>query len=342
MGSLSRSAALSRFVVVLFYALLIAFSLVVFPSSFPILAALWLGLASVQFVRNRSGWLPIAVCAALLVIKQPDWSPTLVIFLLLLLFSAVVLFLRRAANQTVGNNLRIDGATLAAVWMMWIAWTIMSFVGMHTNETTKLDPARPITCLGDSLTTGLTTGEAYPEYLQNLVGVPVVNWGRAGVTARDIVKHLPEIFDAKPQAVVVELGGNDFMRGHGRSATRDSLKTIIESCQNFGAAVILVEIPRGFIVDPYRGLERELARQYDLELIPDSMIRMLVVRSPAIPIVGEIAKPHLSDDGLHPNAAGAQSLARNVLGALVRLYGPEIMAQPSEMPPARSRAGRGP
>ena len=100
--------------------------------------------------------------------------------------------------------------------------------------------------------------------------------------------------------------------------------TIIEACHDAGASVVLVEIPRGFITDPFAGLERELAREYDLELIPDSMIRMLVVRSPAIPMVGDVAKPHLSGDGLHPNPTGARYLADRIVSALRRLFVPAI------------------
>ena len=152
-----------------------------------------------------------------------------------------------------------------------------------------------------------------------------------------MVKHLPEILEDRPQTVVVELGGHDFLRGYGRAAARESLETIIEACQEADATVVLVEVPRGFISDPFAGLERELAREYDLELIPDSAIRMLVVRSPVIPIVGNFAKPHWSDDGLHPNETGARMLAEAVLGSLNDLCGPAICLERLETPPADSR-----
>ncbi len=167
--------------------------------------------------------------------------------------------------------------------------------------------------------------------------MPVVNFGRAGVTARDMTKQLAEILKSRPQVVVIELGGHDFLRGYGRAATRESLVTIIEACQEADAAVVLVEIPRGFIVDPFSGLERELAREYDLELIPDSAIRMLVVRSPVIPIVGDWSEPHLSEDGLHPNVAGSRFLAETVRRSLGNLYGPSLNAPSPETPRAGSR-----
>lgn len=285
----------------------------------------WLLVASIQFARRRNGWLPLVLCISVLGAKQPELSPWLIGFLLALVVCVSVLFMRqRMLVWTSGG--KFGSIAIVAVWVTWLAWSWESHAGAHCSRVLTFDPSRPIVCVGDSLTTGMTSNEAYPEYLQELVRVPVENWGRAGVTARDMVKHLPEILADDPQLVVVELGGHDFLRGYGREATRQSLVTFIEACRDTGATVVLVEIPRGFITDPFRGLERELAREYDLELIPDSAIRMLVVRSPAIPWVCDIAKPHLSDDGLHPNVAGAEYLAMQVDAALKRLFG-EVVNQ---------------
>jgi len=155
--------------------------------------------------------------------------------------------------------------------------------------------------------------------------VPVVNFGRAGITARDALKQLPAILATHPQVVVVELGGHDYLRGYGRAAARASLVEFIEACRQAGAAVVLVEVPRGFITDSFSGLERELARTYDLDLVSDTAIRMLVLRSSTFPIFGNMAGPRFSDDGLHPNVAGARFLAETVCRALVRMYGSDIV-----------------
>jgi len=258
-----------------------------------------------------------------LVIKRPDWSPALVLLGAMLL-AVAILYYWLDRKLTGVSKKRATAWVLVAVWFAWLAAVWQSYEGCHIRKSPLLHRLRPIVCVGDSLTTGLSTKEAYPEHLQQLVRVPVVNLGRPGVTARDMVQHLPEILAEQPQLVVIELGGHDFLRGYGRTATRASLVQIIEACQEADAEVVLVEIPRGFITDPFSGLERELAREYDLELIPDSAIRMLVVRSPAIPIVGDLAKPHLSDDGLHPNEAGAQMLAEVVYRALERMYGEQL------------------
>jgi acyl-CoA thioesterase I len=115
------------------------------------------------------------------------------------------------------------------------------------------------------------------------------------------------------------------LRGYGRAAARDSLVQIIEASRNPGASVVLFEIPLGFMIDPFSGLERELARTYDLELISDTAIRQLVLRSPTFPLAAILGVSKLSDDGLHPNVTGADYLATTVRRSLKPICGPAIV-----------------
>ncbi len=107
---------------------------------------------------------------------------------------------------------------------------------------------------------------------------------------------------ANPQVVVIELGGHDFLTGGIQGTTKANLQKIIDATSDIGAEVVLVEIPRGFIIDPFNGLERELAQENDLQLAPDTAIRNLVLWSPFAP-PGIWCDPatHYSNDGLHPN-----------------------------------------
>jgi hypothetical protein len=87
-----------------------------------------------------------------------------------------------------------------------------------------------------------------------------------------------------------------------------------------------MEIPRGFITDPFSGLERELAREHDLELIPDGAIRKLILWSRfSPPGMWCDSSRHLSDDGLHPNQRGNKHLANCVVSALTKIYGEKIV-----------------
>ena len=133
------------------------------------------------------------------------------------------------------------------------------------------------------------------------------------------MKLVPDIVDLNPHTVVIELGGHDFKNGDSRLETEANLQEMIQRFQACGSKVVLVEIPRGFINDPWYGFERQLARKHDLALVPDTMIRRLVFWSPIIPpgsIVSESNR--LSKDGLHPNKAGNQMMAKTIAGYLKR------------------------
>ena len=288
------------------------------------MVACWFAVAGALVARGRAGWFPLVVCLAVLLIKRPDWSPALLVLAGGIALAAAVLFWRRRSRGYTAVG------AIGLLWLLWSAAVWRSYSDTHCGAAAPFDPDRPIACLGDSLTTGLAEGEAYPDYLQQLVSVPVLNFAQPGIPLKDAIKQLPAVLAKRPQVVVVELGGHDFLRGYGRAATRAQLVRIIEASRGMGATVVLVEIPRGFITDPFAGLERELARQYDLELVPDTAIRLLVLRSPAIPAIGALTKPHWSDDGLHPNEVGARNLAQEISRALATMYGPTCLVQPSD------------
>jgi lysophospholipase L1-like esterase len=209
------------------------------------------------------------------------------------------------------------------VWGMWGLMLLDWHAAIRSGGQPRFDPARPVVCLGDSLTAGMPPDGSYTRVLQKLLTVPVVNLGQDGITSADALAKLPALVEANPQVVVVELGGHDFLKGHNRAATQANLERIIEACRTIGAEVILIEIPRGLITDPYAGMERQLARRHDLELISDTPLRKLILYSPYTPL-GLRPAWRLSDDGLHPNAQGNRVLAQAVADALVRVLGSDV------------------
>jgi lysophospholipase L1-like esterase len=152
---------------------------------------------------------------------------------------------------------------------------------------------------------------------------PIVDLAQGGITTADGVKLIPDMTRVRPQAVILELGGHDSLRGRNRSEAKKNLEALIAAARAQDAEVFLFEIPLGFVTDAYAGLDRELARVHDLELISDGAIRQLVYFSPFTPL-GRWTGRVLSYDGLHPNDAGNAFLADRVEAALVRVYGPAI------------------
>jgi lysophospholipase L1-like esterase len=209
----------------------------------------------------------------------------------------------------------------AAVWIAWAGMAYQWQRSAYAGRVLTIQPLLPVACIGDSL-----TKFGYPACLQELVSLPVVDLSCSGITSEQALTIIPALLRANPQVVVIELGGHDYLKGRSRSATRENLEKLVAASRSIGAEVIIMEIPRGFITDPFGGLEREMARQDHLELIPDTAIRRLVLWSPAAPPGMWLRREQrLSDDGLHPNSRGNQMLAEYVAEALRGMYGPAVL-----------------
>ena len=301
----------------------VAASLLTFPSVLPWMVALWLAWGTIQMGRGRSPWIALTICVVVLLVKRPPLLPAVVAMEVLLITVAVLLGIA-AVKRTSPLPRRWSAALLIAIWSGWTFFCWQWYSAASASRVAPLGADRPIVCFGDSLTSGVPPYGGYPDLLGEMLTVPVLNLGRAGISAGDAQKYWPEVLASRPQAIVLELGGHDYLKGHSRASTRSNLETMIQDAQAIGAVVVLVEVPRAFISDPYAGLERELAYEHDLELVSDSAIRWLVLWSPSAPPGMWTDGPYLSDDGLHPNRAGNAVLAAAVARSLRRLYGREI------------------
>ncbi len=304
-------------------ALIVVVSLLVFPSVLPWMVAFWLAWHTVSVLRGKPGWAPLMACVVILLAKRVYWAPSLIVLSTLALVVALERILLTGSS---GKRFGTWPATLclwlacAGVFYQWHA------IG-HCDHPVVLDLQRPVVCIGDSLTSGLLPDRGYPEELKKLITLPVVNLGQSGITSEGGLERLGRIAEANPQVVVVELGGHDFLKGFSRDETKANVKKLMESCRELGAEIVLMEVPRGFMTDPFAGLEREIAAEEDVQLVPDSGIRQLVLWSPIAPPGMWLPDSHLSDDGIHTNRRGNVYLARYVASALEAMYGPAIRVE---------------
>lgn len=159
-----------------------------------------------------------------------------------------------------------------------------------------------IVCFGDSITRGYgaTDGNDYPAVLGRLLGQPVVNAGRDGDTTESAYRRLDEVLAAtQPRVVIVELGGNDVLRGVPPATTIDYLDRITARCLEAGAMVVLVHAKFGLFADPlYDGFE-EIAARHGVPLVENALS-------------GILGRPSMSSDQIHPNDAGYALLAERV------------------------------
>lgn len=288
--------------------LLVAGSLLAFPQHLPAVVLAWLLAVVAATALGRERWPILIALVAVLAAKQPLLAPALVVFALACAGLGAV---EAARWKRGGKNAQRWPLALLAV--AWVGVALDWHRGLHAPRA-KFDE-RPIAVLGDSL-----SADGWPKLLAKRVKVPVVDLAAIGVSAKQALKHMRRIAAARPQCVIIELGGHDFLHGDTRSETRERLEKLIACAKSCDATVVLFEVPRGFVFDAYRGLERELAREHGCELVPDGAVRWLVLRSVDGPL-GPLGGVPLSDDGLHPNDEGHRWLEGHVESALRAIYG---------------------
>ena len=180
-----------------------------------------------------------------------------------------------------------------------------------------LDNGRPIVAaFGDSLSAGFGAdpGKSYPDYLQKLLDhngfkYKVMNAGVSGDTTTDGVERMRPVIATKPKIVVLELGGNDGLRGLPIETTKANLEQMILAFQAAGSKVVLagMTLPRNYGPEYIHAFEQmyvELAKKYRLTRIP--FLLTGVAQQAGL----------MQPDGIHPTAEGNEKVAQTVFEAI--------------------------
>ena len=169
-----------------------------------------------------------------------------------------------------------------------------------------------IVCFGDSITAGrgAPAGHSYPDYLQKLLDsrgyhYRVLNMGISGDTTKDAVARLPNVLAAHPALVVVELGGNDMLRGLPITATRANLDRVISTLQRAHIKVALagITLPPNYGADYIHAIQQtyaDAAKKYRVPLLP-------FIYDHVYDVPGAIQA-----DGIHATAKGNALVAKNI------------------------------
>lgn len=178
----------------------------------------------------------------------------------------------------------------------------------------------PILVLGDSLSAGygVKVDATWVALLQRRLaaqgyGYRVVNASVSGETTGGARSRLPRALELhKPSILVLELGGNDGLRGLPIKQVRGNFESIIEQTRNAGAQVILVgmRMPPNYgaeYADSFHALYGELARKYQLPLV-DFFLDGVALDDNL-----------MQADGIHPNAAAQPKLLDNLWPALAKV-----------------------
>jgi len=165
---------------------------------------------------------------------------------------------------------------------------------------------------GDSLTAGygVDSGLSYPDFLQKEIDrYRVVNAGISGDTTSGGLARIDSVTRLKPKIVILELGGNDGLRGLPLASTRANLEQMIIELQKSGARVVIagITLPPNYGPDYIREFEKiykDLAATYKLPFIP--FLLEGVVGVPGM----------MQPDGIHATVKGNEVVAKLVMRTL--------------------------
>jgi acyl-CoA thioesterase-1 len=188
-----------------------------------------------------------------------------------------------------------------------IVFSVILTFGCEKYEIKNVDsPGGDIICFGNSITagSGVSRQESYPYILSKLIGHPVINSGRSGDTSSDGLRRLEkDVLSYQPRLVIIEFGGNDFLRRMPLDQTVNNIRAMVERIQAEGAMAAIGDLSSGMIMSNYRKRYKKLAKKMRAIFIPNLL-------------KGIINKPDLKQDSIHPNAEGHRIIAGRIYQAI--------------------------
>jgi len=203
-----------------------------------------------------------------------------------------------------------------SLMLLSVYFGLLCPVALVAGSASTPDSRPRIVAFGDSLTAGLgvSADESYPAQLQRRLDsltyrYRVINAGVSGDTTAGGLRRVPWVLNSKPELVILELGGNDGLRGLSLDQTKSNLRAIIQRFQRAGVTVILagMKLPPNYGPEYTMGFEAiypTLAKQYHLPLIPFFL-------------EGVAASSTLNQaDGIHPTKEGYGMIVEQILKIL--------------------------
>jgi acyl-CoA thioesterase-1 len=206
---------------------------------------------------------------------------------------------------------------------MLVLGLVVAMAGTVFAETPVPGATKPVkmVVLGDSLSAGLglSASAAFPARLKrsleaNGIVVDMINAGVSGDTASGGRDRLDWSIPEGTDAVIVELGANDALRGVDPSVTRAALTDILARLKARGIAVLLC----GMVTPPnygsdysarFNAIYPDLAKSFGVPLYPFFL-------------EGVATQARLNQaDGLHPTAEGVDVIVKNILPTVQAFLG---------------------
>lgn len=194
-----------------------------------------------------------------------------------------------------------DRATPSRVALVGVLAVSAALVGLeipyHLGRHVAYPDHGVIYVVGDSLSMGADTLEQnWPQRLGTLAGLPTQNLGFGGATVASALSNAKRI-QGDAALVILEIGGNDLLGGTPAAKFEDDLRTMLEVVCLEDRAVLMIELPLPPTYNRFGSIQRRLAREYGVQLVPRRVLARVLTTSGA------------TTDGLHLSNEGHELLA---------------------------------
>ncbi|MGB2578836.1 lysophospholipase L1-like esterase [Elusimicrobium simillimum] len=192
------------------------------------------------------------------------------------------------------KNIIIALCALGVVYFLYGKLGAVEIVNMNNNGVS-------IVCLGDSLTYGYGAGKgaSFPDLLAKKVDLKVVNLGVNGDKSTDGLRRINSVFEHDPYMVLIEFGGNDFMKQTSFEETISAVGQMVDIVQQHGAIAVVVDTGGNLFMNKYSKAYKKLAKEKGAVFVPAILKNIL-------------NDPKLKADQIHPNAEGYKIVADRV------------------------------
>jgi acyl-CoA thioesterase-1 len=164
---------------------------------------------------------------------------------------------------------------------------------------------------GDSISAGygMDTEKQWSEELKKIlieekIGLTIINKSLSGETTGGGLSRLEKIIDnSKPSYILIELGGNDALRGYPPAKIKNNIEEMINLSIKKGVKVLLMQIRilpnygRRYQTS-FESIYKEVSQENNIPLIP-FMLNDIALN-----------KEMMLDDGIHPNATAQPLIAK--------------------------------
>lgn len=176
--------------------------------------------------------------------------------------------------------------------------------------------------MGDSLSAAynISIDRSWPVLFRDKLqavaeGFDVVNASISGETTVGGLERLPALLDKhQPSHMILELGGNDGLRGYPFKQTQDNLREMIELARKRDIQVLLIGVRLPPNLGPvynqrFQQLYEQLAEQLDLPFLP-RFLEGVAADKPE----------YMQDDGIHPTELAQPLLSDKVFESFRRYF----------------------